>query len=689
MNKVRSLSVVTVCLNCRDTINLTLESVKEQTFDRVEHVIIDGGSNDGTQEIVNTYGVDYFISEPDQGIYHAMEKGVAAATGDVIVFLNSGDLFIDPAVSADVVEYFNHTRSDIVFGDFLPYSINPDDHYDHFYFTPGKVCKLNNVKNRMQLADRNIHHQALFYKRKIFEKCSFFSDEWPEGSDYILNVQALVHHGFSAKYFNRIVSKFALGGVSTSNFAREQQQCSELINLINNKFFQKPIEYDSNEYVFTSAMPFNTRLKLLIKGALPFRVARHILDRLAHRIVDVLNVQLDFQVRTDSIYQRIDILASEVSEQHQFTTSLQEVLQQRTDSIYQQNENLMAAIGKLLQDSADLRQILHMRTDSIYQQIEKLSSMVREQREYAISLHHKMDVQSQKLVDTRADIDILQLNMSHLLNAAYKDENDISQTGYRIKSQFNEDGIIQYLVGRIRIPNREFVEFGVENYVEANTRLLVERDNWSGLVVDASADCIEQVKQSALAWKYGLRAVNSFVTCENINELIADSGISGDIGLLSIDIDGVDYWVWKAIDVISPRIVVCEYNSIFGTAAKVTVPYDPHFNRSEKHYSFLYAGASLGALNDLALNKGYTLVGGNSAGNNAFFVRDDCLDGLQPKSVDSVYIKAKFRESRDPAGNMTYLPLEEGIKLINDLPVFDLETQCERPIDEISIVYGM
>jgi len=110
------VSVVTVCLNARQTIETTLRSVREQSFGSIEHVVIDGGSTDGTGEIVQTYGPAYFVSEPDNGLYYAMQKGAAAATGDIVFFLNSGDVFFDETVVAEVVKCFDETGSDAVFG---------------------------------------------------------------------------------------------------------------------------------------------------------------------------------------------------------------------------------------------------------------------------------------------------------------------------------------------------------------------------------------------------------------------------------------------------------------------------------------------------------------------------------------------------------------------------------------------
>ena len=658
MKKIKKLSVITVCLNCIETIELTLASIRQQTFDNVEHVVIDGGSADGSAEIIKTYQVDYFVSEPDDGIYHAMEKGVAAATGDVLIFLNSGDIFYDQKVCEDVVSFFNQTNSDIVFGDFCPYKINENDNYDHASFQPGKVCRLNSVTNRKCLKYRNIHHQALFYSRIIFDKCSFFSKEWPQGSDYELNVQAMVKQCLRAKYFNRVVTKFALGGVSTSNFDKEREQIDKLKAIINDKYFKTPIHCDENEYIYRQEIFNRTKLKQFLMKTLPYRFVKLILNRFVTLIINELDRRLDFTIRTDSIYEQVEKLTSVISNQRESIIGLHLKIDNQRESI----------IG------------LHLKIDNQRESIIGLHLKIDNLHESIIGLHHKISKNRQQYLT-------LNTNIAKLLKAQFKDQMDINQAGYKVTSQFDEDGIIQYLIDQIYIPNRVFVEFGVENYTEANTIFLLEKDNWAGLVIDASAEYINQIKQKEIYWKHNLKAKSAFVSCENINELILNAGISGDIGLLSIDIDGVDYWVWDAIKVISPRIVICEYNSIFGWNNRVTVPYDPNFDRTKKHYSHLYAGASLGALADLADKKGYSLVASNTNGNNAFFVRNDCMNKIQAKPVEAVYVKTQIRESRGQNGEKTYLSIEEGIKLIHDLLVFNIITQREILVKELTIKY--
>src|SRR4030095_9607966 len=134
--------------------------------------------------------------------------------------------------------------------------------------------------------------------------------------------------------------------------------------------------------------------------------------------------------------------------------------------------------------------------------------------------------------------------------------------------------IIQFLTTRLKINRKTFVEFGVGDYLESNTRFLLINNNWDGLVLDSDPENIERIRRSPLCWRHGLRAASAFITCENINSLILDNGIRRDLGLLSIDIDGNDYWVWQAIDVVSPEIVVIEYNHRFGPDLAVTIPYN-------------------------------------------------------------------------------------------------------------------
>ena len=194
---------------------------------------------------------------------------------------------------------------------------------------------------------------------------------------------------------------------------------------------------------------------------------------------------------------------------------------------------------------------------------------------------------------------------------------------FSIFSQWGDDGIIQFLISQVQISSPAFIEFGVENYSEANTRFLLMNNNWRGLIIDGSKPNMDHVRTSNLYWKYELTAVDQFITRENINSLFTDNGFNGPIGLLSIDVDGNDYWIWEAINAVDADIVITEYNSIFGKSQAVTVPYDPEFYRTKAHHSNLYWGASLKAFVMLANKKGYVFVGCNHNGNNAYFVKKE------------------------------------------------------------------
>jgi len=245
---------------------------------------------------------------------------------------------------------------------------------------------------------------------------------------------------------------------------------------------------------------------------------------------------------------------------------------------------------------------------------------------------------------------------------------------FRVFSQWGEDGILQYLLSRVPIAHDFFVEFGVEDYREANTRFLMHHDSWAGLVIDGSAENIRRIRDDPYFWRHQLAAEQAFVTRENIDGLLSRHVPDPDIGLLSIDIDGNDYWVWDAISAARPRIVVCEYNSVFGPDAAVSVPYDAHFDRTRAHYSNLYWGASLAALLRLGERKGYILAGSNSAGNNAFFVRKDCAARVRPLAARDAYNASRFRESRDREGRLSFLAGKARAAAIADLALVDVAT---------------
>ncbi len=222
--------------------------------------------------------------------------------------------------------------------------------------------------------------------------------------------------------------------------------------------------------------------------------------------------------------------------------------------------------------------------------------------------------------------------------------------GFKVYSQCDEDGIIQEIFRRIGNGNRVFVEFGVETGIECNTvKLLLE--GWRGLWLDGSEANVAQIRSRYDAFcKNGrLVAIPSFITAENINTLIQQGGITGEIDLLSIDIDNNDYWVWKAIGVVKPRVVVIEYNATLRPPFSGVVPYEP----TKTWYGSNYFGASLEALVRLGRQKGYRLVGCSFNGANAFFVHEAFAGDhfLDPPTAEEHYEPPRYFFSLLGAGH--------------------------------------
>ncbi len=234
-----------------------------------------------------------------------------------------------------------------------------------------------------------------------------------------------------------------------------------------------------------------------------------------------------------------------------------------------------------------------------------------------------------------------------------KSSKNINEYEFKVYSQFGEDGIIQYLINNLDIKKKIFVEFGVENYNEANTRFLLENNNWSGLVIDSSIKNIEYIKSQNFYWKNKLIAECNFINIKNINKILEENKITGQIGLLSIDIDGNDYWIWKEIEIIEPDIVIIEYNARLGHEKSLTISYQENFERAFNQNKICY-GASLNALYKLGIQKGYSLVATNKNGNNAFFIKNKVLnqDVVKSKKPKECYNTNSFSEILDNNGNI-------------------------------------
>ncbi|MGZ6253083.1 MAG: hypothetical protein ACXWM1_08440 [Candidatus Binataceae bacterium] len=263
----------------------------------------------------------------------------------------------------------------------------------------------------------------------------------------------------------------------------------------------------------------------------------------------------------------------------------------------------------------------------------------------------------------------------------------LSDVEFKVFSQWGEDGIIEWLVSHLDLADQRFIEFGVENFQEANCRFLMLNRNWRGLVMDSSAARITAIQNDPSCWKHDLTAVQAFLTAENINSLIA-GGVTGRVGLLSIDVDGNDYWIWRAIDVVSPAIVVCEYNGVFGDRRPISIPYDPNFSYHSAHFSGQYFGCSIAALRYLASQRGYTFVGTGLNGVNAFFVRNDLAERILPLIGAFPETTPRFRGCRDQNGALTFARGVDRLEPIKNLPVVDVVSGERMAIGDLAPLYS-
>lgn len=209
-------------------------------------------------------------------------------------------------------------------------------------------------------------------------------------------------------------------------------------------------------------------------------------------------------------------------------------------------------------------------------------------------------------------------------NAPGKSFQDVE---FRAYSQNGEDGILLYIFSLIGFKTRQTVEICAGDGIECNTANLIVNHSCYGLLIDGDRTRVEKGRRFYQACRdtcpWPPKFINAWITRESINALITDAGFTGEVDLLSIDIDGMDYWLWREIEVIQPRVVVIEFNHLWGAGKAVTVPYDPVFQAQMTPYGADYHGASLAAMIKLGRKKGYRFVGCEKYGFNAFFVRDD------------------------------------------------------------------
>jgi hypothetical protein len=228
-----------------------------------------------------------------------------------------------------------------------------------------------------------------------------------------------------------------------------------------------------------------------------------------------------------------------------------------------------------------------------------------------------------------------------LTSEKYANPLRLERFGFKVYSQNEEDGIIEEIFKRIGTLNQTFVEFGVQNGLENNTLYLLQK-GWQGVWLEGDKEYFKQINKTFASYikKASLKVQDTFVTRENIDSVLSTFSFPRELDLLCIDIDGNDYYVWDAIECVSPRLLVIEYNAKFPPPTQWVMDYNPHHIWDVSDY----CGASLSSLTELAEKKGYSLVCCNIVGVNAFFVRKDLVANKfqTPFTAENYYQPARY-----------------------------------------------
>ena len=263
-----------------------------------------------------------------------------------------------------------------------------------------------------------------------------------------------------------------------------------------------------------------------------------------------------------------------------------------------------------------------------------------------------------------------------LAKTEYDTIKNLQEAEYKIFSQTGEDGIIDFLTSKLHISNSKFVEIGVGDYSECNTRYIYEKSFSKGLIVDIEHDLKKKVSKNIDLCRGLLEIENIEVSALNINQILEKYELNEKLDLFSIDIDGIDYWVIEKLKSRISKIFVAEYNPTFGHNLEISIPNIKNFNRFQAHYSGCYYGASLKAIIKLMHSKGYEFLGTNKLNFNAFFVESELSHNFQNikknlKSLD-YFTTIKIRDSKNPKGKFDFLTRKERLEQLRDLEVIDV-----------------
>ena len=268
---------------------------------------------------------------------------------------------------------------------------------------------------------------------------------------------------------------------------------------------------------------------------------------------------------------------------------------------------------------------------------------------------------------------------SHAMSARKHSMKDLWDAEFRVFSQFGEDGIVDLLLDELQISKPRIMEIGAGDFSECNSRFALHKRNCSAYLVDMREDLQRGLQESEIRWKASVAVEIAKIDEKNIKDIESRaSKFLKYIDVISLDIDGIDFWIAQHINWNGIKIAIVEYNPVFGAKLSVSIPKDTFSSRFEHHYSGLVYGASLLAWIEFFASKDMRFVGTNRAGNNAFFVPSSLAGNLPFRLPDisqlDAYMDWQIRDSRNQDQTLSSLSLEQARNLISGVELIDTQT---------------
>ena len=268
---------------------------------------------------------------------------------------------------------------------------------------------------------------------------------------------------------------------------------------------------------------------------------------------------------------------------------------------------------------------------------------------------------------------------SHAMSARKHSMKDLWDAEFRVFSQFGEDGIVDLLLDELQISKPRIMEIGAGDFSECNSRFALHKRNCSAYLVDMREDLQRGLQESEIRWKASVAVEIAKIDEKNIKDIESRaSKFLKYIDVISLDIDGIDFWIAQHINWNGIKIAIVEYNPVFGAKLAVSVPKETFSSRFEHHYSGLVYGASLLAWIEFFASKDMRFVGTNRAGNNAFFVPSSLAGDLPFRLPDisqlDAYVDWQIRDSRNQDQTLSSLSLEQARNLISGVELIETNT---------------